>query len=113
MGGKGGQVLGQVLSVPDVAQEIAVHADLRLPAGHVQPALSHHAVQCHGLDGNGLSACVGPSNDDPPELLPDLKLQRHTLFGLHQRMPPVPEYHVPIRIDPGLCSAVFQAQTAF
>ena len=46
---EGGKILRDVLPVADIAQHIAVHADLGALAGQMQAALRHHGEQAHKL----------------------------------------------------------------
>ena len=110
MGGKSGQVFRQILPVSDIAKIIAVHADIRLPAGDVQPALGHHAAQRHGLEGHGLASCVGPRYNDSSVIVSDLKILWNTGFPVHQGMPGLPQHNAPAGIDPGLGSPKIHAQ---
>ena len=99
MGREGGQILRQILAVPDVAENIPVHTDLRLLTGNVKPALGHQAAQRHGLQCHGLAPRIGSGYHNSVYAVSQGKLQRHTDLRVHQGMSGIPQKNAPFADD--------------
>ena len=99
MGRKCGQVVGDILPVPDVAQHLAVHGDIRLLAGHVETGAGHQTQQAHRLHGHRLAPGVWPGDNNSPDAAANLKVQRHTFLLPEHGMSGLFHPDIPLRVQ--------------